>query len=111
MQINPPYAYKDIVPLDKAHRVHVPGEREVPAAFQAVNAVPLSFTEFPRASRDYPVVFISGDSGKSFVAMIALGLERAGEQRRTVARAAGKGSESSGAAHRGGRCVDVHSLP
>ncbi len=76
MDIAPPYAYKNIVPLSKSHRVLLPDARLVPDAFHALNPIPVSFTEFVPASRNYPLVFISGDEGKSFVAMAVVGLER-----------------------------------
>lgn len=74
MNIRPPYGYRDIVPLNRQHRVRLPQEGKVPEAFRSVNAVPLSFVEFALAARDYPVVFIPGDGGR-FVAMALLGMD------------------------------------
>jgi hypothetical protein len=39
-----------------------------------MNPVPVSYTEFPIASRDYPLVFISADEGKTYAPMLVLGL-------------------------------------
>jgi hypothetical protein len=75
MDIKPPYGYQDIVPLTKTHRVLPSAERRLPPAFASLNALPLSFTEFAPAARDYPIAFVSGDNGRSFAAMAVLGLE------------------------------------
>jgi len=74
MDITPPYGFKEIVPLTKTQRVLLPKNRALPAAFHSMNPMPVSYTEFPVASRDYPLVFISSDQGKSFVPMLVLGL-------------------------------------
>lgn len=75
MNITPPFAYSSIVPLYKAHRVVFPEPGKVPAFCRALNALPLSFSEFARASHDYPIAFVSGDGGRSFGAMAVLGLK------------------------------------
>jgi len=76
MDIAPPYAYKNIVPLSKVHRITLPDARTVPEPFHTLNPIPVSFTEFVPSSRNYPLVFLSGDEGKTFVAMAVVGLER-----------------------------------
>lgn len=76
MDIKPPYGYQEIVPLNKTHTVLLPEERKLPVLFRNLTALPLSFTEFAVAVRDYPIAFISGDNGQSFVAMAILGLEQ-----------------------------------
>ena len=75
MDIRPPYGYQEIVPLTKQHRVLLPEGRKLPLVFRAITALPLSYTEFAAACRDYAIPFVSGDAGKSFVAMAVLGLE------------------------------------
>lgn len=75
MDINPPYGYQEIVPLAKTHRILLPAERRLPAPFRSLTALPLSFAEFAPAAHDYPIAFISGDAGSTFVAMAILGLE------------------------------------
>jgi hypothetical protein len=75
MDIKPPYGYQDIVPLTKTQRVQLQESRSLPAQFRGLSALPLSFSEFAPAVRDYPIAFISGDAGKSFVAMALLGVE------------------------------------
>jgi hypothetical protein len=75
MDIKPPYGYQEIVPLTKQHRVVLPEVGRLPLVFRSLTALPLSFTEFAAACRDYPIAFVSGDSGGSFVPMVVLGLE------------------------------------
>lgn len=74
MNIRPPYGYQEIVPLTKQHRVLLPEPRKLPLVFRNITAVPLSFTEFAAACRDYPIAFIGGEGG-GYVAMVVLGLE------------------------------------
>jgi hypothetical protein len=75
MDIRPPYGYQEIVPLLKQHRVVLPEGGRLPLVFRTLTALPLSFTEFAAACRDYPIAFVSGDAGGSFVPMVVLGLE------------------------------------
>lgn len=77
MVINPPFAYSEIIPFKKNHRVALNKPGEAPTFCRTLNALPISFTEFPQASRDYPIVFISGDGGRNFGAAIVLGLQSA----------------------------------
>ena len=74
MQINPPYGFQEIVALTKTHRVLLPNGPTLPVAFRTMNPMPVSYTEFPIASHDYPLVFISSDQGRSFMPMLVLGL-------------------------------------
>src|SRR5882672_7535473 len=75
MDIRPPYGYQEIVPLTKQHRVLLPEARKLPVIFRNLTALPLSYTEFAVACRDYPIAFVSSDGGQSFVAMAVLGME------------------------------------
>ena len=75
MDIRPPYGYKDIVPLTRQHRVVLPAGRKLPLIFRDLNALPLSFSEFAFACRDYPIAFISSGNDGNFVAMAVIGLE------------------------------------
>jgi len=75
MDIKPPYGYSEIVPLTTAARVRMP-TGIVPPVFGTMNAIPLSYAEIAVASRDYPVVFVTGDGERSFLAMAILGLEQ-----------------------------------
>lgn len=75
MDIRPPYGYQDVVPLIKEHRVALRAERKIPSGFRNLNALPLSFTEFTVACRDYPIAFVGASAG-SVIAMAVLGLEK-----------------------------------
>ncbi len=74
MQITPPYGFKEVVALTKTDHVVLPKGPTLPVVFRTMNPIPVSYTEFPIASRDYPLVFISVDQGKTFVPMLVLGL-------------------------------------
>lgn len=73
-QITPPYGFQEVVALTKTHRVLLPKGPTLPVVFRTMNPMPVSYTEFPIACRDYPLVFISADQGKSFLPMLVLGL-------------------------------------
>ena len=73
--ITPPYAYGEIVPLNKTQRVLVPQRGRIPPTFRSLNALPVSLAEFPLIARDYPIVFVSADSGTTYAAFAVLGLE------------------------------------
>jgi hypothetical protein len=74
MQINPPFGYKEIVPLYKNQKVRLPAPRAVPEFCSQLNAMPISYTEFTVACRDYPLVFTSGDNGQTFAPVAVLGI-------------------------------------
>lgn len=76
MQITPPFGYRDIVPLTKAHRVALARDDALPEVFRSQMVIPLSYSEFTLACHDYPVVFVSGDQGKTAAAMAVVGLEQ-----------------------------------
>ncbi|HKA45834.1 MAG TPA: SapC family protein [Burkholderiales bacterium] len=75
MEIKPPYGYQEIVPLTKQHRVVLPEGGKLPLVFRSLAALPLSFTEFAVACRDYPIAFLSAADGGGFIPMVVLGLE------------------------------------
>jgi hypothetical protein len=74
MQINPPFGYKEITPLYKNSKVRLPAPGTVPDFCRQLNAIPISYTEFSVACRDYPLVFTSGDKGETFAPVAVLGL-------------------------------------
>lgn len=78
MQINPPFGYTEVVPLRKTQRVRLLNAGETPAFARTLNAIPISYSEFAPAARDYPVVFTSGDGGKTYAPVAVLGMS-AGE--------------------------------
>ena len=73
-RITPPYGFQEVIALTKTHRVLLPKGPTVPVVFRTMNPIPVSYTEFPVASRDYPLVFISADEGKTCAPMLVLGL-------------------------------------
>ncbi len=74
MQINPPFGYKKVAPLRREQKVRLLAPGEVPEFARKLNAIPISYTEFAPVARDYPIVFTSGDEGKSFAPVAVLGL-------------------------------------
>ena len=75
MKIAAPLGYEQITPLLKTHKVLLPRAEETPAIFQRLHAMPLSLSEFEPACRDYPIVFVTGDGGKTFNAVLVLGMQ------------------------------------
>ena len=74
MQIAPPFGYKEVVPFLKNQRVRLLAPGEVPEFVQRGNAVPISHTEFQPIGRHYPIVFTTGDAGKTYAAVAVLGM-------------------------------------
>jgi SapC len=74
MQITAPFGYSEVVPLLKTHRVRLARPGEAPEFTRSLNAIPISYSEFAPAARDYPVVFTSGDGGKNFAPVAVLGM-------------------------------------
>src|SRR5262245_12373634 len=75
MDINPPYGYREVVPLTRELRVLLSEGRKLPEAFRQLAALPLSFSEFTVACRDYPIAFVRNENEGNYVAMAVLGLE------------------------------------
>jgi hypothetical protein len=79
MHITAPYGYGEIMPLEKHHKVLLPGMASagggaVPAFAAATNAMAISFSEFAIAARDYPLVFATRDDGATYAPLAVLGL-------------------------------------
>lgn len=74
MQISPPFGYQEVVPLHRNEKVRLPAPGEVPQFARALNAIPVSYTEFTPVSRQYPIVFTSGDNGRNFTPVAVLGM-------------------------------------
>ncbi|HZQ73008.1 MAG TPA: SapC family protein [Burkholderiales bacterium] len=74
MQIAPPFGYSEVVPFLKTHKVRLPPPGEVPQFARQANAIPISHTEFQLVAREYPIVFSTGDEGRSFAAVAVLGM-------------------------------------
>ena len=75
MQISPPFGYQAIAPFLRNQRVKLPAAGTLPEFTRELNAIPVSYTEFNIAYRDYPLVFSSGDEGKTFAPVAVLGLQ------------------------------------
>lgn len=74
MQITPPFGYKNIVPFYKNMKVRLPAPGDLPGFASQTNAVPVSYSEFAAACRDYPLVFVSTDEGKHFSPVAIMGM-------------------------------------
>ncbi len=76
MQIAPPFGYQEIVPLNRSQKIRLLAPGEIPEFARALNAVPISYTEFALVAREYPIVFTaSAGNAKTYSAVAALGLE------------------------------------
>jgi hypothetical protein len=74
MRIAPPFGYNEIVPLQKDGKVRLPAPGVLPEFSRRANALPISFSELRAACRDYPLAFVSTDSGRSFSPVAVLGV-------------------------------------
>lgn len=74
MQISAPFGYREIVPFLKTHKVRLPAAGEIPEFVQRSNALPVSHTEFQLVAREYPIVFTTGDGGKTFATVAVTGI-------------------------------------
>ncbi|HEY4371242.1 MAG TPA: SapC family protein [Burkholderiales bacterium] len=74
MQISPPFGYEAIAPFLRNQRVRLTAPGALPEFTRRLNAIPVSFSEFSATCRDYPLVFSSGDEGKTFAPVAVLGL-------------------------------------
>jgi hypothetical protein len=74
VQISPPFGYGEIVPLYKNQRVQVPPSGTLPEFCRKANAIPVTYSEFAAACRDYPLAFIATNERKSFTPVAVLGV-------------------------------------
>ncbi|HET9349953.1 MAG TPA: SapC family protein [Burkholderiales bacterium] len=75
MQIAPPFGYKEIVPLNRSQKVRLLAPGEIPEFARALNAVPISYTEFALVAREYPIVFTAAGDAKTYTSVAALGMQ------------------------------------
>jgi hypothetical protein len=75
MKISPPLGYEQITPLLKKHRVVLPRAEDTPSVFRRLHIMPLSLSEFEPACRDYPIVFVTSEGGKTFSPVVVLGMQ------------------------------------
>jgi len=60
--------------LQKNQKVRLPAPGVLPEFCRTINAVPISYSEFGVACRDYPLAFVTTDDGKNFAAVGVLGV-------------------------------------
>lgn len=51
----------------------IPQQGKITPAFRSLNALPVSLVEFSLVALDYPIVFVTADSGKTYAAVRGLG--------------------------------------
>lgn len=72
MQINAPFAYGEIEPVLKHHRI-IDDTDAVPHTLRNTQAIPISFAEITLAARDYPIVFVkTGEGPLRIIALVGL---------------------------------------
>jgi len=74
MDISPPFGYKEVVPLQKNQKVRLLKAGEIPPFVRDLNAIPISYAEFAKVARSYPIVFTSGDQGVTYAPVAVLGM-------------------------------------
>jgi hypothetical protein len=74
MDISPPFGYKEVVPLQRNQKVRLLKAGEIPPFVRDLNAIPISYAEFAKVARNYPIVFTSGDQGATFAPVAVLGM-------------------------------------
>ena len=74
MNIQPPFGYKDIVPLNRAQKVRLLRPGELPEFARGLNAIPISYTEFALVAREYPIVFTAVGTTQVYTPVAVLGM-------------------------------------
>jgi hypothetical protein len=74
MQISPPFGFREIVPLNREKKVRLLRPGEVPAFACAANAIPISYSEFARIAREYPIVFTRAPDSQAYGPVAVLGM-------------------------------------
>ena len=75
MEIAPPFGYKEIVPLNRSQKIRLLAPGEIPEFARALNAVPISYTEFALVAREYPIVFTVASDAGTYAPVAALGMK------------------------------------
>ena len=76
MQISPPFGYKELVPLNRSHKVRLQRAGEMPEFARGLNSIPISYSEFALVAREYPIVFTAVPEAKVFIPVAVLGLTK-----------------------------------
>lgn len=74
MDIQPPFGYSAIVPLNRTQKVRLLKQGEVPEFARRLNAVPISYTEFALVAREYPIVFTMARDSQIYSPVAVLGM-------------------------------------
>ncbi|WP_454867159.1 SapC family protein [Pseudomonas lini] len=74
LNINPPFGYREIKPLNRADHVRLLKSGELPAFARESQVVPLSYGEIPLAAQHYPIVFLQDAPDEQYVTAALLGL-------------------------------------
>ena len=74
MNIQPPFGYKDIAPLNRAQKVRLLQAGEMPEFARGLNSIPISYTEFAPVAREYPIVFTAIGNTQTFAPVAVLGM-------------------------------------
>ena len=74
MDIQPPFGYQEIIPLNRDQKVRLLRPDELPEFARKLNAIPVSYTEFAPASREYPIIFTAVAANQIYTPVAALGL-------------------------------------
>ena len=78
MKINPPFGYKEIVPLNRAHKVRLLKPGEIPEFARSLNSIPISYSEVALVQREYPIIFLAAEPKGTYLPVAVLGMS-AGE--------------------------------
>jgi len=74
MQISPPFGFKEIVPLNRAQKIRLLRPGEMPEFARALNAIPISYSEFALIAREYPIVFTAAAGSQVYGPVAVLGM-------------------------------------
>ena len=74
MKINPPFGYKEIVPLNRAHKVRLLKPGEIPEFALGLNSIPISYSEYALVQRDYPIIFLAAEPKGTYLTVAVLGM-------------------------------------
>jgi hypothetical protein len=74
MDIQPPFGYQDIVPLNRNQKVRLLRPGETPEFARKLNAIPISYTEFAPVAREYPIVFTAVGKAQVYTPVAVLGM-------------------------------------
>lgn len=74
MDINPPYGYTDIAPLNRKRKVRLLRPGEIPEFARKMNSIPISYSEFALVQREYPIIFVAGQGHDGYAAVAVLGM-------------------------------------